>query len=66
MAKGLNVPANQMKKGIVMWDARDCQTCYAVLDLKSEFTLTTARGVRATLTLKKAKGHNILTIMEDK
>jgi len=67
MAKPKNkgLTGNQ-RKGIIMWNGSGCQTCFAVLDLKSKFRLVPNETVNATLKLRMEGSHHILLIEETK
>ena len=61
----IKVDPSELKKGVIFWNNNDCQTCYAVLDLDSKFSLTTDRAVAVKLTLRTHGGQHILKIMEE-
>jgi hypothetical protein len=61
-----DITEGKQKKGIIMWAGDGCQTCFAVLDLSSDFTLPTTKTITAELSVRKQGDHHILKIMEKK
>lgn len=66
--KALFVGKDMQKKGNITWSGSGCQTCFAVLDLESSFTLNSEAPVHARLELRPSPNgdHHILKITETK
>ena len=66
MADEFTSDPTEKKAGAIHWNIdKGCQTCAAVLDLKSNFTLST-KGQNAHVSMKKVNGTFVVTITDIK